>query len=266
MTDSEKKQCNHDHHHPHKDDHEDDHDHSHHHGHHDGHHHGHHHPIDSGSSRKVLIVFCLTFTFMLLEYWGGVITNSLALISDATHMLTDSAALALTLWSLHLAKKPASAKNTFGLYRSEVLGAFTNGIFLIIISGAILWEAFQRFQSPEMVDAQTMLWISTAGLAVNLVAGAILFKSSHSNLAIKGAVFHIAGDALGSVGAIVAAVLILWKGWILADPIISVVVAILIFSTALNFIRETSHLILQGVPHNKDLREIENRLLQIAGV
>lgn len=233
---------------------------------HDHSHHGHSHRDFERGERALLFVLVLTVSFMFCEYIGGYLANSLSLMSDAFHMLTDAAAIALSWLSIRLSKRKPTQKHTFGFQRLEVLGALLNGLFLLGVSGFIVWEAFQRFANPPLVNVKTMLLIGFLGLLVNLFAGYKLFASSKENLAIKGALLHVMGDAFGSVGVVVAALLISWKGWVVADPIVSVLVALLIVSSTIGFIREAIHLILEGAPRHIDFELVQNRLMQLSGV
>ncbi len=163
---------------------------------------------------------------MLAEAIGGYLSNSLALLSDAGHMFTDVAALALALFAVRFAARPATANKTYGFYRLEILAALVNGVALIALSVLICFEAYQRFRQPEVVQGWTLVYIASGGLVVNLVSAWLLSRShQHDNLNMRGAYLHVMGDLLGSVAAIAAGVLIVWKGWSWADPMFSVVIS-----------------------------------------
>ena len=182
--------------------------------------------------RRVVIALLLTGTFMIVEVIGGILSGSLALLADAGHMLTDTMALALAAVAFQVCKRPADAKLTYGYQRFQILAAFVNGLSLLFIVGWILYEAVDRFLDPTDVLGETMLVVAAAGLVVNLIAFAVLHGGDRDNLNIRGAVIHVAGDLLGSVAAITAALVIIYTGWMPIDPILSVAVAILILRSA----------------------------------
>jgi cobalt-zinc-cadmium efflux system protein len=253
-------------HHRHGDDchHQPNHKHEHHHGfYHTGHSHGHGHGRGAATAkeaRQLKIVIALTLSFMIVEVIGGYYTNSLALVSDAAHMLTDAAALALSLFAFFMSSQPATDERTYGFLRFEILAAFINGIFLVLISIAILWGAWDRYLHPVDVKAAEMFWISLAGLLFNLFGAWTLLKGDHHNLNVRGALFHVLGDALGSFGAIVAAALIYFNGWTQADPIVSAVIALIIIASAFRLLLDTTHVILEGTPQHLDAEEIRQAI------
>ncbi len=173
------------------------------------------HSHNDGNMRRVILALILTGAFMIVEVIGGILSGSLALLADAGHMLTDTMALALAAVAFHVSKRPADRKLTFGYHRFQILAAFVNGLSLLLIVGWILFEAVQRFLSPTDVMGQTMLLVAAAGLLVNIAAFAILHGGDKDNLNISGAVLHVAGDLLGSVAAIVAALVIINTGWMM---------------------------------------------------
>jgi len=230
-----------------------DHDHHDHHGHdHHGHDHGagHSHApkVSAGNQRRVGLAALLTGSFMLAEVAGGIVSGSLALLADAGHMLADFAALALAWFGFHLAGRPADWRRTYGFDRFSVLVAFVNGLTLFVIAAVILWEAAQRLQSPPPIAAPTMLWIAVLGLVVNILAFWILLGADRGNLNIRGALAHVAGDLLGSVGTIAAALIIMQTGWTAADPLLSVFVALIILRSAWGVTRDAAHILLEGAP------------------
>ncbi len=236
----------------------------HHHGAHDHSHAGHSHTpkVNDTNLRRIGFAAVLTGLFMVVEVIGGVLSGSLALLADAGHMMTDFAALAMAWGAFQIAKRPANARLSFGYDRVAILAAFVNGLTLFAIAIWIVWEALQRLMSPGEVLAGTMLWVAAAGLAVNALVFWILMGADQHNLNVRGAVLHVLGDLLGSVAAIAAAIIILLTGWVLADPILSVLVAVLILRSAWVLIRDSAHVLLQGAPENLDMRAIEADLLK----
>lgn len=237
-----------------------DHAHSHHDHDHD-HSHSHAPKVDENNRRRVGLAAVLTGLFMVAEVAGGLISGSLALLADAGHMMTDFAALAMAWGAFQIARKPANWRHTFGYDRVSILVAFVNGLTLFGVAIWIVWEAFHRILNPGDILAGPMLYVAIAGLAVNLVVFKILMGADQHNLNIRGALLHVLGDLLGSVAAIAAAVIIMTTGWVAADPILSVLVAVLILRSALALIRESAHILLQGAPDRLDRREIEADLL-----
>lgn len=204
---------------------------------------------------------------MFAEIAGGLISGSLALLADAGHMLTDFAALAMAWGAFKLATRPANARYTYGYDRVSILVAFVNGLTLFAVAGWIIFEAVQRVLEPGDVLAGTMLWIAVAGLAVNLIVFWILMGADQENLNVRGAVLHVLGDLLGSVAAIAAAIIILITGWVLADPILSILVAILILRSAWSLMKASGHVLLQGVPKGLESTVIQSELVKnIPGV
>lgn len=224
----------------------------HHHG--DSHHHGHHHDHSSAVSntadgrRRVAIAACLTFGFMIAEIVGGVISGSLALIADAAHMLTDAGSLALAWLGFKLAERPADQNRSFGWARFKVLAAFVNGLTLIALAVWIVFEAGQRLLDPHPVMGNLLLVVACLGLVVNIIAFRILHGGDHEDLNMRAALWHVAGDLLGSVAAIGAALIIIFTGWMPIDPILSALVAIIILIGGVSIVRSTAHILIEGVP------------------
>jgi cobalt-zinc-cadmium efflux system protein len=198
--------------------------------------------------RRVIIALILTGAFMIVEVIGGIIAGSLALLADAGHMLTDTMALALAAVAFHVSRRPADSRRTFGYQRFQILAAFVNGLSLLVIVGWILVEAVRRFISPHEVMGQTMLIVAGAGLVVNIIAFVVLHGGDRDNLNIRGAALHVAGDMLGSVAAIVAAIVIIYTGWLAVDPLLSIAVAFLILKSAWALVRQSGHVLLEGAP------------------
>lgn len=225
------------------------------------------HSHTPGSNRRRLTaVLTLTFLYMLAEAIGGFLTNSLALLSDAGHMLADVASLALALLALWFAARPATTKKTYGYYRMEILAALANGAALVVISLLISYEAFQRIKSPESVKGFEVTMIAIGGLAVNAVSALVLHSASRENLNMRGAFLHVMGDALGSVGAIVAGILIWRWGWALADPLISVAMCVLIIYSSWQLIRESVNILLEGTPSHINIRAVVEAMHTVSGV
>ncbi len=248
--------------------------HHHHHHHHHGHdHHGHHHhhhfdEVREGNKKGLLIALVITTGIMLLEFFGGLITNSLALLSDSGHMLSDASSLALSLVAFWFATRPASPKKTYGFYRFEILAALFNAVTLFVIAGFIVYEAFQRFFEPPTVASGTMMIIAGIGLFANILSAWSLISKGDvkNNVNLRSAYLHVLGDALGSVGAIIAGLLMLMFEWYIADPIISVVVAILILKSAWGVLTHSIHILMEGTPITIDQKEVKDTLEEIEGV
>jgi cobalt-zinc-cadmium efflux system protein len=230
-----------------------------HHGH--NHDHGHSHSHAQGANEKAIaIAAALTGSFMMTEVVGGLISGSLALLADAGHMLTDFASLVLAWGAFRLARRPADWKRTFGFDRFSVLAAFVNGMTLFGIAIWICVEAIHRLNSPGEVLGGVMLWVALIGLVVNIAAFWVLTRSEGENLNVRAAALHVAGDLLGSIAAIVAALIILWTGWTPIDPILSVLVAAIILRSAWRVVRESGHILLEGAPTGLDTRAMQSRL------
>ena len=219
------------------------------------------HGADENNMRRVMIALVLTGGFMIVEVIGGIVSGSLALLADAGHMLTDTMALALAAAAFRVSKKPPDGKRTFGYQRFQILAAFVNGLSLLLIVGWILIEAARRFLSPNPVLGQTMLTIAVIGLFVNLISFAILHSGDQDNLNIRGAALHVAGDLLGSVAAIVAALVIIYTGWTPIDPLLSVAVAGLILKSAWTLVKRSAHVLLEGAPEWLDRDDMQRRLV-----
>ncbi|WP_124726761.1 cation diffusion facilitator family transporter [Staphylospora marina] len=241
--------------------------HHHHHGHHhDHHHHGHDHHHDNRTG--LTIALAITVTILLLEFVGGLLTNSLALLSDAGHMLGDAASLALSLVAMWLAKRPPSPRKTFGYYRFEILAALFNGLTLFVAAGWIVLEAWERFWSPPAINGQTMMLIAAIGLFANLASAWVLMRKGDvkNNVNLRSAYLHVLSDALGSIGAILAGLLMSAFSWYLADPVISVIVAILILRSAWGVLSHSLHILMEGTPITVDKHKVEEVLTAIPGV
>jgi cobalt-zinc-cadmium efflux system protein len=228
-----------------------------------GHSHDHDHDHTAGASGGILgAAFVLTGVFMLLELVGGLLASSLALIADAGHMLTDAAALALAWAAVRIASRPADTKRSFGYQRLRVLATFVNGCALLFIVVWIAIEAVQRLINPVPVDAEVILWIGAIGLAVNLIVFAMLRRGDSHDMNISAATLHVVGDLLGSVAAIVAALTILWTGWLPIDPLLSLLVSALVVKSAVALVRRSAHILMEGSPEWLDQSELRRTLEQ----
>ena len=226
-------------------------------------HDGHGHDHTAGASGGILgTAFALTALFMLIEFVGGLLARSLALMADAGHMLTDAAALALAWAAVRIASRPADAKRSFGYQRLRVLATFVNGCALLFIVAWIGIEAVQRLINPVPVNATAILWIGSLGLAVNLIVFAMLRRGDSHDMNISAAALHVLGDLLSSVAAIVAAVIILWTGWLPIDPLLSLFVSALIVKSAVSLVRRSAHILMEGSPEWLDQGELRRTLEQ----
>lgn len=229
-------------------------------------HHGHDHGIEGAKERNLWIVLGLTATFMFAEIVGGLLTNSLALLSDAAHMFTDAAALAIALAAIRFGKRAADEKRTFGYYRFEILAAAFNAAVLVVVAAYILYEAYQRFRDPPEIQSIGMLVIATIGLAVNFAGMRILRGGAESSLNIKGAYMEVWADALGSLGVIVAAIVIYFTRWVWVDAVVAGGIGLWVLPRTWKLLQESFNILLEGVPHDVELDKIERALLSTPGV
>lgn len=216
--------------------------------------------------RAIVLAFSITVFITLAEFIGGVLSNSLALLSDAGHMFTDTLALAITLFALKLSQKPATPTKTYGYLRMEILASMTNGATLIFISLYIFYEAYHRFLNPPVVNTSLMLVIAIIGLFANLLGIYLMREASRENLNIRSAFLHIAGDALSSIGVIFAGGVILYTGWLIIDPAVSVLIGILILISALRLVSESTNILLEGVPKHIDINLLVEEVKRSPGV
>ncbi len=207
----------------------------------------------------------LTGSILVLEAVGGVVSGSLALLSDSGHMMTDLLALLLSLLAYNLAAKPATDRKTYGFYRLEILAALFNGTLLALLSLYLFYEAFRRFLNPRPVATGIMLWVAVVGLLANL-AGIALLSPSRKNLNIRGALFHVAGDALSSLGVILGAVVMRLTGWYRVDPMISAAIGLVILYGALRLMKEAGEVLLEAAPAGVTLPEIARAIESVEGV
>lgn len=223
----------------------------------------HDHQRESGISneKRVLTALILVAGFMLVEVAGGILSGSLALLADAAHMLTDAASLLLTWIAYQLARRPADQRRTYGYSRFQILAAFTNGITLFGLAGLIIWEAVDRILNPQVVIGETMLIIASIGLAVNLVTFFLIHSAEEHDLNMRGALAHVMGDILASLAALIAAGLIWYGGWMVADPILSILVALLLIRSGWILSRDSGHILLEGAPAELELQEVVDDLM-----
>ncbi|WP_044184387.1 cation diffusion facilitator family transporter [Hyalangium minutum] len=255
------------------------HDHGHDHGHGHGHDHGHGHghgpggpprrPTNLADERRkdrnrLIFALILTATIALAEAVGGFLTNSLALMSDAGHMLTDVSALALSLLALWFSGKPANLKKTYGYYRMEILSALLNGVLLLGITVVILLEAWERFRSPAPVNLGPMAVVALVGLVANLAALGFLHRTHSLN--VRGAFLHVLGDALSSVGVLLGAGIMALTGWYVVDSLISALISVVIVVGAIRLVRDAVDVLLEAVPAHVDMEAVKNLLMRVQGV
>ncbi|MBI4456989.1 MAG: cation transporter [Acidobacteria bacterium] len=216
--------------------------------------------------RGLIIALILTIIFMVAEAIGGYLANSLALIADAGHMLSDVAALGLSLFAIRFSQRPATPDRTYGYFRGEILAALLNGSALIVISLWIIYEAYHRFLAPPQVRSDLMLVIAFLGLLANVMSAWLLHRSESESLNVRAALLHLVGDIFGSIGAILAGVLMWGFQWYLADPIISVLVSGLILYSSWRLVKEAVGVLLEGTPSHININTMRQELAMVRGV
>ncbi|ENU93158.1 hypothetical protein F971_01202 [Acinetobacter vivianii] len=232
---------------------------------HQGHDHS-HAVVTEGNAKKLTIALVLTTTFLIVEFVAGLITQSLALLSDAAHMFTDAAALAIALAAIQIAKRPADNKRTFGYQRFEILAALFNASMLFFVAMYILYEAYQRFTQPPEIQSLGMLIVASIGLVINLISMRILMSSASESLNMKGAYLEVLSDALGSVGVIIGAVIIYFTNWYWVDTIIAVAIGFWVLPRTWILLKQSINILLEGVPEEVDVEKLRNDLLALEGV
>ncbi|MBA2688880.1 MAG: cation transporter [Gemmatimonadaceae bacterium] len=231
------------------------------------HHHGHSHGHDSsGSIKRLRLSLLLTATLLAAEVVGGLLSNSVALLADAGHMLTDVGALGLSLFVAWFAQHASTPQKTYGYLRWEILAAFLNGAMLLLISVWIMWESVFRLRNPEPIEGGLMLWIALAGLVVNMVSARILHGAATESVNVRGAYLHVIGDMLASVGTVAAAIVIHYTGWLAADPIASFVTTALIIRGAWKLVREAVDILLESTPEHIPVDAVRKQLEAIPRV
>ena len=217
-------------------------------------------------NKSLKIVFGITASYLIVEVIVGVISNSLALLSDAAHMLTDVGGQALALFAIWMSSKPRNNRKTYGYYRTEIFSALINALVLIFISGYILFEAWQRFKEPPAVAGIPMLIVAVCGLIINLIAMKILKAGSKESINIKGAFLEVVSDMLSSVAVIIAGIIILVTGWLYIDPIMSALIGVFILPRTYNLLKESVDILLEGVPKDVDYNAVEKFIAGKPGV
>lgn len=230
------------------------------------HHHTHAEPGTENSRRRLVIALFLTAGYMVVEAVGGYLFNSLALLADSGHMLSDVMALGLSWLALQIGQRSPTDRHTFGFKRTEILAALMNGVALWVIVGLLFYEAVRRFFQPPPVEGTGMLIVASAGLAVNFLIAALLYRARRENLNIRSAFIHVIADALGSAGAILAAIVILATGLNWVDPLVSVLIGFLILFSSWGLLKESVHILMEGVPTGMQISVIEQTLLEQDGV
>lgn len=239
----------------------------HHHDHHAHEHHSHQHAKTPPSGNKNVMQWpvIVTLSYAFVELFSGWLTGSLALISDATHMFSDAAALMFAWFGIYLSQKPASDKHTFGLKRAEIIIALINALAMLLLVVMILHEAISRFKQPEEVSAVSVMIVAVCGLFVNLFVAKQLHGDSH-NLNSRAALMHVMGDILGSVAAILAGIVIYFTHWLLIDPILSILIAALILRSTWSLLKEVIHVLMEGVPPSVSTQAIKLTLSKLPGI
>ena len=222
--------------------------------------------VTEGNVKKLTFALALTSTFLIVEVIAGFMTQSLALLSDAAHMFTDAAALAIALVAIKLGKLPADDKRTFGYQRFEILAALFNAMMLFVVAIYILYEAYQRFSQPPEIQSVGMMVVAVIGLVINLISMKILFSSSKESLNIKGAYLEVLSDALGSVGVIIGGAIIYFTGWMWVDTIIAVLIGFWVLPRTWVLLKQSINILLEGVPEEIDIEKLRNDLLSVKGV
>lgn len=223
------------------------------------------HVTSKGSSR-LRIALVIVLVIMVVEVIGGILSNSLALLGDAGHMLVDALALGLSLFALAIARRPATLTKTYGYHRVEIMAALANGVTLVLVAVYIFYEAYQRFLEPPMIQAPLMLLVASIGLVANLAGIWLLRGVSHGNLNIKAAFWHIVGDTISSVGVIVAGVIISVTGWGVVDPIIAVFIGCIILWGAVRLVRESVDILLEAAPKHIQVDKVIETIKNVSGV
>jgi cobalt-zinc-cadmium efflux system protein len=244
--------------HPHSHDDDDDHGHD--------HSHGHHHGAGNQAPKAILRALWITLVFMLIEALGGYFANSLALISDAAHMLTDIGAMLLSLFALWVSRRPSNSKMTFGYHRAEILGALASGLAIWLIAGILVYESILRLHSPPDVNGPIVIVVAGIGLIANLFSMRMLHGAKHENMNVKAAYLHMASDALGSVGAIIAGIILALTHWRPIDPIVTIFFSALMLYGSWNLVREAVEVLMESTPAGIELEKVREALQALATV
>jgi len=228
---------------------------------------GHAHNHAAGANSKMLaIALGLTTTFLIAELIGSFVFNSLALLSDAAHMFTDSAALAIALAAIKIGQRPADDARTFGYRRFEILAAAFNALLLFAVAGYVLYEGIARFFTPSEVQSTGMLVVAAIGLVINIIAMRLLAAGKDKSLNIKGAYLEVWADMLGSLGVIVGALVIMFTGWHWVDPLVAIAIGLWVLPRTWILLKDTMQILLEGVPRGMDLKEVRGAIAAVPGV
>jgi cobalt-zinc-cadmium efflux system protein len=228
--------------------------------------HLHHNVRDFKEKKALVVVLCLTVSFMIIEVVAGFYTGSLALLSDALHMFTDVFAISIAILAIWFSLKPPTSVKTFGFYRAEILAAFFNSLILFVLSIVIMLEAYKRLLEPSEVKSLMMTVVASLGLLINLIGAFVLSKYQNENLNIRGAFYHVISDALGSLGTLIAGLIILTTNWYYADSIISIIISMLIIRGAWGLFWDSIHILLEGTPKGIELKSVEDVIRSHRGV
>lgn len=244
------------------------HEHDHHHGHahQHGHSHGHHHHAPADFNRAFAIGISLNVLFVLIEAFYGWKINSLALLADAGHNLSDVAGLVLAWAGAWAARIQPDARHSYGFKRASILAAFINSLVLLVAMGSLAWEAVTRLQSPQPIAGVTVMVVAGIGIVINTATALLFMRGSADDLNLRGAFLHMAGDALVSAGVVIAGGLALWQGWVWLDPVVSLIIAAVIVLSTWGLFRQSVHLLFDGVPQHIDMAKIQNWLSHQPGV
>jgi len=223
-------------------------------------------PLNVETRRRLTLALAITAVVMVVEFIGGWLSGSLALLADAAHMLADVAALGLALIAAWIAQRPATPERSFGFMRLEILAALVNGAVLFAIAIGIGVEAWQRLRVPQLVNGPLLLAVAAVGLVANLAATVVLHRGHEHSLNQRGAYLHVLGDLLGSVGALIAGIIVLASGWVMADPIISVLIGGLVLVSAWRLVKESSDVLLEAAPRHIALSDVHERIASVPGV
>ena len=234
-------------------------------GEHAGHDHS-HAVVTEGNAKKLTFALALTSSFLIIEVIAGFMTQSLALLSDAAHMFTDAAALAIALVAIKIGKLPADDKRTFGYQRFEILAALFNAMMLFMVAIYILFEAYQRFNHPPEIQSMGMMIVAVIGLIINLISMKILFSSAQDSLNVKGAYLEVLSDAIGSIGVIIGGAIIYFTGWMWIDTLIAVLIGFWVLPRTWVLLKQSINILLEGVPEEIDIEKLRNDLLALQGV
>lgn len=224
-----------------------------------------HHQVVSGT-RPLLFALLIVLAVMVAEIVGGLLSNSLALLGDAGHMLVDALALSISLIAIWIARRPADTAKTYGYHRVEIMAALTNGVILVLVAVFIFYGAYQRLLEPPEVEAPLMMGIAAVGLVANLAGMLLLRRARHSSINVKAAFWHVLGDTISSVGVIIGGIIIAITGWGVVDPIIAIVIGVIILWGAVRLVRESSDILLEAVPGHIQMDEVGRAMMNISGV